>query len=30
MQWEVDLGVEDYRRKQIKKAESNDPAFSLL
>ena len=30
LQWEFELGVDDYRRKQTKKAEPNDPAFSLL
>ena len=29
LQWEDDLGVDDYGRKQTKKAEPNDPAFSL-
>ena len=27
LQWEDNLRVDDYQRKQIKKAEPNDPAF---
>jgi len=30
LQWGDDLRVDDYRRKQTKKAEPNDPTFSLL
>ena len=30
LQWRDDLRVDDYRRKQTKKAEPNDPAFALL
>ena len=30
LQWEVDFEVDDYQRKEIKKAESSNPAFSLL
>jgi len=29
LRWEVDVGVDDYRKKQRKKAEPNDPAFVL-
>jgi len=29
LQWGDDLRVDDYRRKQTKKAEPNDPAFPL-
>jgi hypothetical protein len=29
LRWEVDLGVDDYRKKQTKKAETIDPAFAL-
>ena len=30
LQWQVNLVLDDYRRKQTKKAEPNDPDFSLL
>ncbi len=30
MQWEVDVGVEDYQRKQIKRQSPRNPAFSLF